>query len=93
MAIKSLDTDQARTTAQVFDTCRDTIGQTEFNRLNSAVGAATEHWSGGSRAQFDGEWATWTNQLHTLMSELERLSGGLRREADEFDQADQAFGG
>ena len=93
MAVKSLDTDQARTTANVFDTCRDTIGQSEFGRLMSSVNDVAAQWSGGSRMQFENEWSNWCNQLQTLMVELERLAGGLRREADEFDQADQAFGG
>lgn len=93
MAVKSLDTDQARTTANVFDACRDSIGQSEFGRLMSSVNEVTSQWNGGSRNQFDNEWSNWANQLQTLMGELERLAGGLRREADEFDQADQAFGG
>ncbi len=93
MAVKSLDTDQARTTASVFDVCRDTIGQSEFNRLQAAVDDVSFQWVGGSRNQFEGEWSNWCSQLQTLMSELERLAHGLRREADEFDQADLAFGG
>lgn len=93
MALKSLDTDQARTTANVFDACRDTIGQGEFGRLNATVGDVAGNWIGGSRNQFDNEWSAWCSQLQTLMADLERLANGLRREADEFDQADQAFGG
>ncbi|MDP9313872.1 MAG: WXG100 family type VII secretion target, partial [Chloroflexota bacterium] len=93
MAVKSLDTDQARTTASVFDACRDSIGQSEFGRLMSSVNDVSAQWSGGSRTQFENEWSNWSNQLQALMLELERLAGGLRREADEFDQADQAFGG
>lgn len=93
MAVKSLDTEVARMTASVFDACRDTIGQSEFGRLNSAVNEVASMWSGGSRNQFDNEWSMWSQQLQTLMTELERLAGGLRREADEFDAADQAFGG
>ncbi len=93
MAVKSLDTDQARSTANVFDACRDIIGQGEFGRLQAAVNDVTTQWYGGSRNQFEGEWSNWCNQLQSLMAELERLASGLRREADEFDQADLAFGG
>lgn len=91
MAVKSLDTDQARATASVFDACRDSIGQAEFNRLQSAVSEVSAQWMGGSRNQFEGEWSSWCSQLQSLMSELDRLANGLRREADEFDQADLAF--
>ncbi len=93
MAVKSLDPEVARMTAGVFDACRDTIGQSEFGRLNSAVGEVAAQWNGSSRGQFDNEWSVWCQQLQTLMTELERLAVGLRREADEFEAADQAFGG
>lgn len=91
MPLISLDPDQADQTASVFSTSRSTIEgdlQTMMNSANSVMST----WQGSNRDQFESRWQECQNRVRTMMQELDRFSQGLKREADEFRQADQAFG-
>jgi WXG100 family type VII secretion target len=90
MAPISLDPDQARSTASAFDSCKSSI-EGELSRMIASANEVMGGWSGQSRSQFEGEWDQWCQRLRNLMEELQGLSNGLRREADEFEAADRSF--
>lgn len=87
----SLDPDQADQTANTFSSSRGNIeGQlsTMMNSANSVLAT----WQGNNRNQFEERWQECQNRLRQLMEELDRFSQGLHREANEFREADRAFG-
>ncbi len=86
----SLDPEQARATAATFDGSKGSI-EGELNRMVSSVNSVLSTWSGQSRQQFETQWEQWTQRLRNMMEELQGLSNGLRREADEFESVDRSF--
>ncbi len=86
----SLDPQQARATASVFDGGKGSI-EGELSRMMSSVNDVTSTWSGQSRQQFESRWEEWSQRLRTMMDELQNLANGLRREAEEFESVDRSF--
>jgi WXG100 family type VII secretion target len=87
----SLDPDQADQTASVFSSSRGGI-EGELSTMMNSANAVMSTWQGSNRDQFESQWQECQNHIRNMMEELERFSQGLRREAEEFRQADQAFG-
>ncbi len=84
MSLISLDPDQARATASSFDNGRGSMESALNNMINS-VNQVTATWQGQNRQQFEAQWSQASQNLRNLMEELQRLSNGLRREAEEFE--------
>ncbi len=90
MSLISLDPDQARTTASSFDNGRGSM-ESALNSMINSVNQVTATWQGSNRQQFEAQWLQASQNLRNLMEELQRLSNGLRREAEEFERVDQSF--
>jgi WXG100 family type VII secretion target len=63
----------------------------ELGRMMSSANEVMSTWSGTSRQQFESQWEQWCQKLRTMMEELQSLSNGLRREAEEFEAVDRSF--
>ncbi|RMD74633.1 MAG: WXG100 family type VII secretion target [Chloroflexi bacterium] len=92
MPLISLDTDEARSTAATIDSNLSSM-EGSLNTMMSSVSQLLSTWNGQSRMQFENEWEQWTRRLRAMMEELQGLSNGLRREADEFESVDRSFVG
>jgi WXG100 family type VII secretion target len=90
MPMISLDTDAARSASATLAASKSSI-EGELGRMMSSANEVMSTWSGTSRQQFESQWEQWCQKLRTMMEELQSLSNGLRREADEFEAVDRSF--
>ncbi|WP_165774777.1 WXG100 family type VII secretion target [Candidatus Viridilinea mediisalina] len=91
MPLISLDPDQADQAATRFATARDTI-ERDLQLMASANENVLATWRGQSSVRFSAQWQQQQQQIQNILSEIERLSRGLRIEAEEFRQADSVYG-
>lgn len=90
MAHIVVDVDQMRQVATQFSTAHQDI-LTQLGTLRSQVnGLEGSNWQGVSRTHFDGQWATYQQQVQNMAELLQTTSTHLSNTATAFESTDSS---
>lgn len=91
MATLHFNTDAGRETISAMATASGNI-ENELTTLKSRVSSLVgSEWQGQSSQQFQDEFTTWANQLHSFLETLSTLQGRLNTEIQNWEAIASQF--